>query len=205
MTNPLLSDWRSEFALPPFDAIEDDAFAPAFDVALAEARANIARIGGQGAAPSFANTIAALELAEQRLDRVMGVFHNLAAADSTPAREALQRELAPKLAAFSSEVTMNKALFERIETLWQSRETLDLDAEEDRVLTLYRRMFIRAGAALDGAARDRMAAIRERLAVLSTAFSQNLLADERGWTMPLADADLEGLPDFVIASARAAA
>ena len=205
MTNPLLSDWRSEFALPPFDAIEDDAFAPAFDVALAEARANIARIGGQGAAPSFANTIAALELAEQRLDRVMGVFHNLAAADSTPAREALQRELAPKLAAFSSEVTMNKALFERIETLWQSRETIDLDAEEDRVLTLYRRMFIRAGAALDGAARDRMAAIRERLAVLSTAFSQNLLADERGWTMPLADADLEGLPDFVIASARAAA
>ena len=100
---------------------------------------------------------------------------------------------------------MNKALFERIETLWQSRETLDLDAEEDRVLTLYRRMFIRAGAALDGAARDRMAAIRERLAVLSTAFSQNLLADERGWTMQLADADLEGLPDFVIASARAAA
>ena len=147
MTNPLLSDWRSEFALPPFDAIEDDAFAPAFDVALAEARANIARIGGQGAAPSFANTIAALELAEQRLDRVMGVFHNLAAADSTPAREALQRELAPKLAAFSSEVTMNKALFERIETLWQSRETLDLDAEEDRVHAILRRRIV--GRAVD--------------------------------------------------------
>ncbi|MFZ1726869.1 MAG: M3 family metallopeptidase [Albidovulum sp.] len=205
MTNPLLADWHTEFALPPFDVIEDDDFAPAFEAALAEARANISRIAGQSDAPSFANTIAALELAEQTLDRVMGVFHNLAAADSTPAREALQRDLAPKMAAFSSEVTMNSPLFARIEILWQARETLGLNAEEARVLELYRRMFIRAGAGLDGAARDRMAAVKERLAVLSTAFSQNLLADERAWAMPLSGADLEGLPDFVIASARAAA
>ncbi|MDI3336903.1 M3 family metallopeptidase [Defluviimonas aestuarii] len=205
MTNPLLEPWTGDFALPPFAAIRDSDFAPAFDAALADARANIASIAGDAAAPSFANTIEALELAEETLNRVAGVFYNLAGADSTPKREELQRDLAPKMAAFSSEVTMNAALFARIEALWQARGTLGLSPEEARVLELYRRMFVRAGAALDEAGRGRMAEVKERLAVLSTAFTQNLLADERDWWMPLAEADLEGLPDFVIASAKAAA
>ncbi len=204
-TNPLLAPWTGAFDLPPFAAITDDDFAPAFDTGLAEARARIAEIAGDKEAPTFANTIAALELAETTLDRVAGVFYNLAGADSTDAREALQRDLAPKMSAFSSEVTMNRGLFARIEDLWQRRETLGLNAEESRVLDLYRRMFIRAGAQLQGEAASRMAAVKQRLAVLSTRFSQNVLADERGWSMPLAEADLEGLPDFVIASAKAAA
>ena len=205
MTNPLLAPWTGDFALPPFAAIRDADFGPAFEAALAEARANVAAIAGSSETPSFANTIEALELAEEALNRVAGVFYNLASADSTPEREALQRDLAPKMAAFSSEVTMNAALFSRIEALWQGRETLGLSAEQARVLELYRRMFVRAGAALDSAARDRMAEVKERLAVLSTAFTQNLLADERNWWMPLAEGDLAGLPDFVIAAARAAA
>ena len=205
MTNPLLAPWTGDFALPPFAAIRDADFGPAFEAALAEARANVAAIAGNSETPSFSNTIEALELAEETLNRVAGVFYNLASADSTPEREALQRDLAPKMAAFSSEVTMNAALFSRIEALWQGRETLGLSAEQARVLELYRRMFVRAGAALDSAARDRMAEVKERLAVLSTAFTQNLLADERNWWMPLADGDLAGLPDFVIAAARAAA
>ncbi|WP_126978380.1 M3 family metallopeptidase [Frigidibacter oleivorans] len=203
--NPLLTEWTGPFALPPFDAIRDEDFAPAFDSGLAEARARIAAIAADPAPPDFANTVAALELAEATLDRVAGVFYNLAGADSTPAREALQRDLAPKMAAFSTEVMMNAALFARIEDLWQRRDALDLDPEQLRVLELYRRMFLRAGARLEGAARDRMAAVKERLAVLSTRFSQNLLADERDWWMPLSEADLEGLPDFVVATARAAA
>ena len=205
MTNPLLAPWTGDFALPPFAAIRDADFGPAFEAALAEARANVAAIAGNSETPSFANTIEALELAEEALNRVAGVFYNLASADSTPAREALQRDLAPKMAAFSSEVTMNAALFSRIEALWQGRETLGLSAEQARVLELYGRMFVRAGAALGGAARDRMAEVKERLAVLSTAFTQNLLADERDWWMPLAEGDLAGLPDFVLAAARAAA
>jgi len=204
-TNPLLAPWTGAFDLPPFAAITDADFAPAFEAGLAEARARIAEIAGDPEPATFPNTIAALELAETTLDRVAGVFYNLAGADSTDAREALQRDLAPKMSAFSSEVTMNRPLFARIEDLWQRRETLGLDAEEARVLDLYRRMFIRAGAQLQGEAATRMAAVKQRLAVLSTRFSQNVLADERGWSMPLAEADLEGLPDFVIASARAAA
>ncbi|PKP74394.1 MAG: peptidase M3 [Alphaproteobacteria bacterium HGW-Alphaproteobacteria-6] len=205
MTNPLLAPWTGDFALPPFALIRDADFAPAFEAALAEARAEVARIAGQEAPPDFANTIAALEMAEATLDRVAAVFFNLAGADSTPAREALQRDLAPKLSAFSSEVTSNAALFERIEALWSDRDGLGLDAEEAQVLMLYRRMFIRAGAGLDGAGKARMAAIRERLAVLSTAFSQNLLADERDWVLALAAGDLAGLPDFLVQGLAAAA
>jgi len=204
MTNPLLAEGIGPFALPDFAALTDDAFAPTFEVALAEARANIAAIAENPEPPSFANTIEAMELAEGLLDRVAGVFYNLSGADSTPAREELMRDLAPKMAAFASEVTMNRPLFARIEALWARRESLDLSPEQARVLELYTKMFVRSGAALQGAEAERMTAIKERLAVLSTAFSQNLLADERDWFRPLAEEELEGLPDFVIAAARAA-
>lgn len=205
MTNPLLQSFDAPFGLPPFGQLTDADFAPAFDAALAEARARIAAIADDPAAPTFANVIATLELAEDRLDRVSAVFYNLASADTTDARQALERDLAPKMAAFASEVTMNPALWAKISDLWARRDGLGLNDEELRVLTLYERMFRRAGAALDGAARDRMKAVKERLAVLSTRFAQNLLADERDWMMALAPADLAGLPDFVVAAARAAA
>ncbi|HEY0214336.1 MAG TPA: M3 family metallopeptidase [Paenirhodobacter sp.] len=204
MTNPLLTEWTADFALPPFAAIKDQDFAPAYDAALAQARANIARIAGDDHAPTFANTIEAMEQAETLLDRVSGVFYNLSGADSTPAREALMRDLAPKMAAFSSEITMNGPLFQRIDTLWQRRADLGLTPEQVRVLELYHSSFVRAGAALTGDQAKRMAAIKERLAVLSTAFSQNLLADERDWFRPLTPEDLQGLPDFVVQAARGA-
>ncbi|MFZ5709778.1 MAG: M3 family metallopeptidase [Pseudomonadota bacterium] len=205
MTNPLLAPWTAGFALPPFAAIRDEDFGPAFDAALAEARANIGKIAATPDAPSFANTIEALELAGETLDRVSGVFYNLAGSDSNPAREALERDLAPKMAAFSSEVTMNLDLFARIEALWEMRDSLALTPEQMRVLTLYRRMFVRAGARVEGRGRERLKAVKERLAVLSTRFAQNLLADERDWFLPVTQADLQGLPDFVVATARAAA
>ena len=121
MSNALLGAWDGAFGLPPFAAIGDADFAPAFEAALAEARGNIAAIAGSTDTPTFANTIDALELAEGLLDRVGGVFYNLAGADSTEAREDLQRDLAPKMSAFASEVTNNRALFARVEALWAGR------------------------------------------------------------------------------------
>ena len=202
--NALTSPWNTTFSLPPFAEIRDEHFAPAFDAALAEARANIGQIAANPDAPTFANTIDALELAEALLDRVSGVFYNLAGADANDTREALMRDLAPKLSAFSSEVTNNKSLFSKIETLWQNRATLSLTPEQARVLELYRQMFVRSGANLHGAEAARLTDVKARLAVLGTQFSQNLLGDERDWFMPLTEADLEGLPDFAIAAARAA-
>ncbi len=204
MTNPLLAPWDTPFEMPPFDRIEDDHFQEAFSEALQQARAAIARIADAPEAPTFANTIEALERADEPLTRVLSVFYNLAGADSNPAREALQRDFSPRLAQYGSEVTMNAALFGRIEALWTNREDLGLTEEQLRVLYLTHRSFVRAGAQLEGERRDRLAAVKKRLAVLGTRFTQNLLADEREWFMPLAEADLEGLPDFVVASARAA-
>ena len=201
--NVLLEKWDMPFGLPPFAKLRDEDFAPAFDEALIRARLAIGEIA-DGPATGFAEVIEALELAEVDLDRVSGLFYNLAGADSNETREALQRDLAPKLSAFSSEVTNNKTLFAKIESLWQTRDTLGLTDEQARVLDLYRRMFVRSGAALDGVQAERLTAVKARLAVLGTQFSQNLLADERSWFMELDEADLEGLPDFVIGAARAA-
>ncbi len=204
MSNPLLTAWETPFGLPPFAAIRDEDFGPAFEAALVEARARVAAIASEPAAPSFANVIEALELSEEALSRVCGVFYNLVGADSTEAREALQSEMAPKLSAYASEITNNRVLFERIEALWQARADLGLSPEQARVLELYRRMFVRSGAQLQGAAAERLTEVKSKLAVLGTKFSQNVLADEREWFLPLAEADLVGLPDFVISAARAA-
>ncbi len=204
MTNPLLSQWDTPFELPPFARIKDADFAPAFEAAIVEARKNIADIAANPDAPTFVNTIEAMELAEETLGRVLSVFYNLAGADSTPMREELQREFSPKLAAYSSEISMNEALFARVEALWNQRDDLDLTDEQARVLMLSHRGFVRAGAQLQGVARERLKEVLERLAVLGTEFSQNLLADEREWFMELGKDDLEGLPDFVLDAARAA-
>ncbi|HCQ65597.1 MAG TPA: peptidase M3 [Rhodobacteraceae bacterium] len=204
MTNPLLEDWTGDFALPPFGAFTDDHFAPAIDAALAEAREHVVAIADNPEPATFANTVEALELADETLGKVLGVFFNLAGADANPAREALQREVSPKLAAFSSDVSMNAGLFARIEALWQDRDALELDAEQARVLLLTRRRFVRAGALLEGDGRERLRAIMARLAALGTEFMQNLLADEREWAMNLSESDISCLPGFLQDAARAA-
>ncbi|KIQ70537.1 M3 family metallopeptidase [Wenxinia marina] len=204
MTNPLLDTWTTPFGLPPFDAITDDDWSPAVDTALEEATTRILAIAESQDAPTFENTILALESADRRLSDVLGAFYSVAGADSNPKREALQREFAPKLSAYSSAITSNKQLFQRIETLWTDRESLDLTPEQQRVLYLTHRSFVRSGAELTGFAEDRLTEIKSRLASLGTEFTQNLLADEREWEMPLSEADMEGLPSFVVSAARAA-
>ncbi len=204
MSNPILSDWNTPFQIAPFDAITDGDFAPALELALAAHRDEIAAITEDPEAATFANTIEALEAAGSALDKVLSVFFTVAGADSNPDREALQRAFSPKLAAHFSEISANKALFARLADLWARRHKLDLKPEQERVLMLTHRGFVRAGAALEGEASERMKAIKGRLATLGTQFTQNLLADEREWMMALSEGDLEGLPDFVIRAARTA-
>ena len=204
MTNPLLTDWDTPFQIAPFDRISDDDFAPAFEQALAQDLKHTLAVAQNPDAPSFANTIEALMSTGQKLDKVLSTFYTIAGADSNAAREALMRDFSPKLSAHSSEIYSNKALFARIDRLWTERGALDLDDEQARVLMLTHRNFIRAGAGLTGAAEVRMKEIKERLAVLGTEFSQNLLADERDWHMQLSDSDMKGLPEFLKAAAKAA-
>ena len=209
MTNPLLTEWDTPFEIPPFGAIEDAHFLPAFEAALAAERARIAAIAANPEPPTWANTVDALEGAEAPppdgdLDRVLAPFFALAGADSNEAREALMREFSPRLAALRSEYLTNPDLFARIDALWERRDALDLSDEQERVLMLHRRAFVRGGARLAPAGKARLAEIMGRLSVLGTRFSQNLLADERGWSRPLSEDDLAGLPGHVAAAARAA-
>ena len=204
MTNPLLSNWNTPFGIAPFDQISDADFAPAFEVALENHKMEIEAITGSTDTPDFSNTIEAMEAAGADMHKVLSVFYSVASADSNDTREALQRDFSPKLAAHFSAITSNKMLFERIADCWERRESLDLDAEQQRVLMLTHRSFVRAGAALTGSEDTRMQDIKSRLAVLGTQFTQNLLADERTWYMELAEADLAGLPEFAVAAARSA-
>ncbi|MBT8414948.1 MAG: M3 family metallopeptidase [Boseongicola sp.] len=204
MPNPLLAEWSTPFALPPFEAISDDDFEPALLAALEESRASIAAIAENPEAPSFENTIEALELADETLGRVLSVFYNLAGTDANPKREALQRSFSPLISEYSSEITRNRALFQRVENIWATKDSLDLSAEQERVLMLTHRSFVRAGAQLEGAKSDRLAEVKSRLATLGTEFTQNIVAEERSWVMDLEDSDLVGLPDFLVDAAKAA-
>ncbi|MCR9125807.1 MAG: M3 family metallopeptidase [Rhodobacteraceae bacterium] len=204
MTNPILAEWNTPFQIAPFADISDDDFAPALDAALERHSTEIDAIAKAPQQPDFANTIEALEAAGADLDKVLSVFFTLAGADSTPAREAMQRAFSPRLSAHFSAISGNKALFARVAALWENRNALALNPEQERVLMLTHRGFVRAGAALDGNDDTRMREIKSRLAELGTAFTQNLLADERAWFLPLDEDDLEGLPGFVVDAAWAA-
>ncbi|MBK0329695.1 M3 family metallopeptidase [Rhodobacteraceae bacterium F11138] len=204
MSNPILSDWNTPFQLAPFDKFSDEDFAPALELAIAEHRAEIDAITANPEPASFGNTIEALEAAGAALDKVLSVFFTVAGADSNPQRETLQREFSPRLAAHFSEISSNKALFERVAAIWARRDSLGLNDEQARVLMLCHRSFLRAGAALQGAQDARMKEIKGRLATLGTEFTQNLLTDERDWYMELAERDLDGLPGFLIDAAREA-
>ena len=204
--NPLLAPWIGRFEVPRFQEIDPAHFVPAFEQAMAEHNAEIAAIVGNPETPSFDNTIAALENAGRTLSRVSDVFYVLTGAHTNEAIQAVEREMSPRLAAHHNAIRLNGDLFRRIDQVMRAAADAGLDAEQARVLERYHTGFRRAGAHLDEAAKRRLAAIGERLASLGTAFSQNVLADERDTYIELtSEDDLAGLPDFVRSAARKAA
>ena len=200
--NPLLVPWSTPFAAPPFSAIKDEDFKPAFDEALAAHRAEIDRIASEASEPTFENTIVALENSGRALSRVSSVFWNLAGANTNDALQAIEREISPKLAQHWNAITSNAGLFARVDAVMRDAEKADLTAEQRRVLERTHLAFVRAGARLEGENKKRMSEIISRLATLGTQFSQNVLADERNYVLPLTEEDIAGLPDFVVATAR---
>ena len=205
-SNPLLAPWTAPFGLPPFADVKDAHFTPAFDVALANHMAEIDAIAARVEAPTFANTIEALERAGVDMKKVGGVFWNLAGADSNDARQQIEREMAPRMAAHGNAITSNAVLFKRVDDLFAIRASLGLTAEQLRVLERTHLGFVRAGAKLEPAQKTRMGEIKQRLAALGTQFSQNVLADEKAYELPLpAEADRAGLPASLVAAAAEAA
>ena len=206
MSNPLLEAWSTPFEMPPFDRIETAHFKPAFEAALTEDRADVDAIANNPEAPTFANTIEALERSGETLTRVASVFFNLAGVNSDDEMREVETWIAPVLSRHSAETTMNAKLFARIDALWERRADLGLTDEQARVLKLTHEGFVRAGAKLSGDDRERMKEIMSRLAALGAQFSQNVLKDEADWHMRLEGEEaLAGLPDFAIQAAAEAA
>ncbi|MEM8796525.1 MAG: M3 family metallopeptidase [Pseudomonadota bacterium] len=204
--NPLLQDWTTPFELPPFADIDAAHFVPAFDEALKSSEEEIEAIAKNEDPATFDNTISAMELCGQALSNVAATFYNLAGAHTSEDLQAIEREMAPKLAAHRSKIMLNGELFKRVDSLYETRDDLGLDEESLRVLERYHSNFVRAGAKLEGTDRERMAEITSRLAILGTQFSQNVLADEVAFELVLEKGeDLAGLPDFLVDAAQSAA
>jgi peptidyl-dipeptidase Dcp len=204
--NPFFGPWTTPEGAPPFDRITPEHFRPAYARAFADHEAEIAAIAAAPEPPSFDNTIGALELSGRALARAEHVFHLLVGSHSNDTLLEIEREIAPQIARHWNKIHTDAALFQRIEALMRQADTLGLSAEQKRVLERYHVTFRRAGAGLDGAAKERLTAIIERLAALGTAFSQNVLADEQDFALPLqGETELAGLPDFMREAMRSEA
>ncbi len=205
--NPLLSKWEGPYGgVPPFDRVQVPLFKPALEAAMAEQLAEIDRIAKNPAAPDFENTIVALEEAGQTLDRVTTVYGVWGATMAGSEYQAVQREMAPKIAAFNDQISQNEPLFYLIETVYNSPAKAKLTPEQQRVTWLYYTNFVRSGARLSPEAKKRLSEINQKLAGLFTRFSQNVLAEETDQFIVLKSEDeLAGLPQSLRDAAAAAA
>lgn len=197
--NPLLAPWSGPYGgVPPFDRARVDGLAPALEAGMAQQLAEVDRIANDPAAPTFANTLAALERTGRTLDRVSTVYGIYVANLNDDAVQVVEREMSPKLAAFSDRITQNATLFERIAKVYETRTEAGLTPEQQRLSWLYYTNFVRAGAKLDAPAKQRLSEINQELAGLFTQFGQNVLKDENEQAVLIErEADLAGLPPAV--------
>jgi peptidyl-dipeptidase Dcp len=192
--------------VPPFDEIRVAHFEPALETAMRENLDEVERIAADPAPPTFENSIAAQERSGRSASRVFAIYNVWSGTMSTPEFQAVERAMAPRIAAFSDRITQNAALFRRIDAVYHSPVKASLTPEQQRLTWLYYTTFVRAGARLDATAKKRVAAINERLAALFTLFSQNILADETNlWLLIESESELDGLPANMREAAAAAA
>ncbi|MBT2145710.1 MULTISPECIES: M3 family metallopeptidase [unclassified Rhodanobacter] len=204
--NPFFSESPLPLHYPQFDKIKDSDFAPGFDRGMAEHLKEVQAIAGNAEAPTFDNTIVALEKSGQILSRTSTVFFSLVGVDTNDARKALQAEYAPKLAAHRDAISLDPKLFARIRQLYDTRDSLGLDAEGVRLVERYHTDFVRAGAKLSDADKAHLKEINGELAKLGTTFSQNVLAEVNDSAVVVdTKEELAGLTDEQIGAAAAAA
>jgi len=204
--NPFFAEWDTPYGIPPFEQFKDEHYKPAFDRAIEEQRADIEAIRTNPEAPGFTNTLEALQLAGASLERVSSVFANITNTDTTDVLQELEVEMSPILTRENDAIYLDEEIFQRVNSLYQQRDSLDLDEEEARLLELTHRDFIRRGAALDEQSKTRMKDINARISELNTVFAQNLLKETKGFELLISDeADLSGLSSAQIGSARAKA
>jgi len=204
--NPFFQEWDTPFDIPPFDAIRDEHYEPAAEAAFEALRAEIAAIRGNPEPPTFGNTIEALETSGAMVNRVFNVFGNITNTDTNETLQALEVKLYPRLTREFDAILLDDVIWQRVKAVYDQRDSLDLDEQQARLLELKHRDFVRRGAALIAADKERIKEINARLSELTTRFGQNLLAETKNFELVVTDpADLSGLPDSLVGSAKKAA
>ena len=206
MDSPLLTPSTLPFGAPRFDEIRLEHYLPAFRAAIAAGRAEVDAIASDPAAPTFANTVEALEFAGADLDRVSGLFFNLLEAESDDAMQQVAEEVSPLLTEYEMYISLNGQLFARVKAVWDSRDTLDLAPDQRKLLEESYKGFTRSGALLSPGDKETYARMEEELSLLELRYGKNVLDATNAFTLQLTDErDLEGLPQFIRDAAAQAA
>ena len=204
--NPLLIESTLPFHVPPFDRIKDEHFVPALDQGMAIQLKEVDAIAKNAEKPTFDNTIVALERTGDLLQRAGTIFSNLNSADTNDTRQKIETDMAPKLSAHEDAIRLNSALFARVQSLYDQRDKLNLDAESKHLLERYYKDFVRAGAKLSDADKEKLKAMNAELATLETTFEQNVLKEKNAGAVVFDKREeLAGLSDNEMAAAEAAA
>lgn len=201
-SNPLLKEWQTPFGVPPFAEIKEEHYLPAIKEGMARQRQEVAAITALSDAPTFANTIEALERSGRDLERANNVFSFLTGAETNDKLQALAKELAPLQSAHRDAILLDAALFKRIKAVWDARASLTLTPEQQMLLERTYKRFARGGALLDDAGKEKLRALNSELATLSVRFGDNLLKEMNAWRLVVdRREDLKGLPDNLVSAA----
>jgi peptidyl-dipeptidase Dcp len=204
--NPFFQEWKTPFGVPPFDRIRTEHFLPAIEEGIKQHRSEVDRIAKNPGAPTFANTIEALDRSGLLLERSTSVFQNLSSAETSDALQAIQKQVAPMLAAHRDDIALDPAVFQRVKAVWEARATLTLDPDQQKLLEDTWKDFVRGGALLPKEGQERLRKINAELAGLSVKFGNNLLRETNDYRLVIEKKeDLAGLPDRVVAGAAEAA
>ncbi|GKG74750.1 dipeptidyl carboxypeptidase II [Parabacteroides goldsteinii] len=202
----LLTEFTTPFGVPPFDKIELDDYMPAFKEAIAQQQKEVDDIVGQTAAPDFENTIVALDQSGNLLRKVNAVFSGLNSANTNDEMQALSRELSPLLSKNSDDIRLNKDLFARVKTVYDNRESLNLNKEQKKLLEETYKSFVRGGANLDAEQQARLRELNSEISMLQLTFGQNMLKETNAFQLVIENKDdLAGLPESLILNAEVAA
>lgn len=206
VTNPFFTTYNTPFEVPPFDQIRNEHFKPAIEEGIRRHAAEIEAIATSEEAPTFENTIAAMDTSGALLDKVTSVFYPLSSANTNDSIQTIAKEVAPKLSAHSDNITLNPQLFARVKEVWDKKDQLNLDEEQQMLLEDTYKSFVRSGANLSEANKEKLRSINEELSVLSLQFGQNILDETNNYQLVIEkEEDLAGLPAGLVETAAAEA
>ena len=200
--NPFFSDYKNEYKAPPFESIKNAHYLPAFEEGIKQHQAEIDSIASNPEAPTFANTIEAMEYSGELLSKVSAVFSNLQSAETNDEMDSIAKIVTPKLTEHSDNIYLNDKLFQRVRAIFDTKATLGLTPEQDRLLEKIYKRFIRSGAALNEEQKAQLREINKELSTLELTFGQNILAETNAFKKFVTNKEeLKGLPEGIIEAA----